>query len=393
MYRIALDMLTGDRAKFFGIVFGLSFATLLMTQQMSIFVGLMSRSFWFLDDTRQGDVWVMDPEVEYIDQVEPMRETALQIVRSTEGAEWAVPLYVGQVRARMSSGDYETVFLIGVDDASLLGGPPEMISGRVEDLRLQDAIVVDRVAAESKLRQPRAWLSDGRPDLAAGTRPAQPGDRIEINDHRALIVGVCRSTRSILAQPVAYTTFTRARAFVPPRRTELSLVLAKARPGVDAKVLAERIQQRTGLKARTQGEFSWDTVQYYLRNTGIAINFGMAVALGFLVGTVIAGQTFYNFTLDNLKTFGALKAMGASNGLLLRMVTLQALFAGFLGYGFGLGLTGAFGFLVQDSKVAFRMLWQVAAIAGLAILLISALAAMISMIKVIRLEPAVVFKG
>jgi putative ABC transport system permease protein len=157
--------------------------------------------------------------------------------------------------------------------------------------------------------------------------------------------------------------------------------------------LAERITATTQLRARTSAQMSWDTVMYYVKNTGIVINFGIAVLLGFLVGIAIAGQTFYNFTLDNLRYFGALKAMGGSNWLLLRMVLLQALVAGVIGYGLGVGAASLFGMQVKGSELAFRMTWHIPAISGAAVALICALSSIVSMIKVIRLEPAVVFRG
>ena len=85
----------------------------------------------------------------------------------------------------------------------------------------------------------------------------------------------------------------------------------------------------------------WDTIDYYLKYTGIPINFGITALLGFLVGTAIAGQTFYNFTLENLKQFGALKAMGATNLRIVGMILLQATVVGLLGYGIGVGLATA----------------------------------------------------
>ena len=75
---------------------------------------------------------------------------------------------------------------------------------------------------------------------------------------------------------------------------------------------ARRIDEATRLRALTADEFGWETIWYYFRNTGIPINFGITVVLGLIVGTAIAGQTFYLFTLENLKQFGALKAMGVT---------------------------------------------------------------------------------
>jgi putative ABC transport system permease protein len=115
--------------------------------------------------------------------------------------------------------------------------------------------------------------------------------------------------------------------------------------------------------------------------------------LGFVVGTAIAGQTFYNFTLDNLRHFGALKAMGASNGKLLRMIMLQAVIVGVIGYGLGVGLASLFGALSKNTELAFLMPWQLLLITALAVTIICVFSSLISIRKVIALEPAIVFKS
>ncbi len=157
--------------------------------------------------------------------------------------------------------------------------------------------------------------------------------------------------------------------------------------------MCDRIRRATGLAAVTREDFQWQTVRYFLKYTGIPVNFGIAVALGFLVGTIIAGQTFHNFTLDNLKQFGALKAMGARTGTLLRMIVLQALLVGGIGYGLGVGLASLVGTATKNSELAFRLPWQILAISAAAVLLICTLSALLAMRKVIRLEPAIVFKS
>ncbi len=130
-----------------------------------------------------------------------------------------------------------------------------------------------------------------------------------------------------------------------------------------------------------------------MKNTGIPINFGITIALGFIVGTAIAGQTFYNFTLENLRQFGVLKAMGAGNGTLLRMILLQAVLVGSIGYGLGVGIAALFGFLMRHTILAFKMPWQLLVFSGAGVGLICVMVAIISILKVIRLEPAIVFKS
>src|SRR5437763_15993471 len=105
------------------------------------------------------------------------------------------------------------------------------------------------------------------------------------------------------------------------------------------------------LMALTGSQFFWKTVWYFMGSTGIPINFGITILLGFVVGVAIAGQTFYLFTLENLKQFGSLKAMGLTNGRILGMILLQALVVGVIGYGLGLGLTATYFELMSSQKV------------------------------------------
>ncbi|MFN3531321.1 MAG: ABC transporter permease [Candidatus Brocadia sp.] len=381
---IALKMLVGNRAKYLGIIVGLTFASLLITQQSAIFVGLMTRTFGFLTDTALPDIWVMDPKVQYIDDLKPLKETESLRVRSIQGVAWAVPLYKGLLKARLPNGTFQTCIVVGLDDETLIGGPPQMLQGQLADLRRSDAVIVDIVGATGKLAM---VLPDGKRELM------KIGDTMELNDHRAVVVGICRVQRTFQSQPVVYTTFSRATTFSPRERKQMSFVLVKAKPGQDLHTLCNRIRQATGLAAYTKDEFRKITVNYYRKYTGIPINFGTTVVLGFIVGVAIAGQTFYNFTLDNLRYFGTLKAMGASDFMLLRMILLQATMVGGIGYGLGVGAASAFGMLSGHTELSFRLPWQLLAFSAIAIMLICAISAALSMWKVVRLEPAVVFKS
>lgn len=381
---IALKMLVGDRAKYLGIVMGLTFASLLLTQQSGIFVGLMSRTFGFLTDTSLPGIWVMDEKVQYVDDVKPLQDTDLYRVRGVEGVEWAVPLYKGLLRARLDNGNFQSCNVIGLDDATLIGGPPIMVQGTLADLRRSDGVIVDEVGANDKLAK---VLPNGR------RVPLQIGDTLELNDHRAVVVGICRVTRSFQSQPSVYTTYSRATIFAPRERKLLSFILAKAKPGENVQAVCDCIHKATGLAACTREQFVKLTLNYFMKYTGIPINFGMSVVLGFIIGTAIAGQTFYNFTLDNLRYFGTLKAMGAGNGSLLRMIILQALMVGVIGYGLGVGAACMFGAASANSELAFRLPWQVLALTAGAVLLICVGASLVSIWKVIRLEPAIVFRS
>jgi putative ABC transport system permease protein len=145
--------------------------------------------------------------------------------------------------------------------------------------------------------------------------------------------------------------------------------------------------------ARTSGQFEYSTASYILKQTGILVNFGITIGLGFVIGLLVAGQTFYTFVLDNLRHFAALKAMGAANGTVLRMLCLQVLTVGSIGYGVGLGGACATGLLLARGGLAFQMHWLIPVAGAAAVLLCCLAAGGLGMIRVLRLEPAVVFKG
>lgn len=388
---VALKMLVGDRAKYLGIIMGLTFASLLITQQAAIFVGLMGRTYGAISDLGLPDIWVMDSKVQFIDDIKPLQDTMLFRVRGVEGVQWAVPLYKGLLKARLDNGTFQTCNVLGLDDATLVGGPPAMVAGKLEDLRRADSVIVDADGAKTKL---------AHIDAQGKTIPLRVGDTLELNDHRATVVGLCTVSKTFQSQPVVYTTYGRATLFAPRERKLLSFVLAKAKPGMDPQLLCRRIEQATRgadgtprLAALTQQGFIAKTWWYFFANTGIPINFAISVALGFVVGTAIAGQTFYSFTLENLKQFGALKAMGTPNGTLLRMIALQALVVGVLGYGLGMGLACLSGWGARNSELAFVLPWQLMIGSFFAILAICFLSSLLSIWKVMKLEPAIVFKG
>lgn len=386
MYHIALKMLMGDKGKYIGIVMGLTFASLIMTQQPAIFLGLMTRSYSFITDVGLPDIWVMDPKVQFVDDIKPLQDTELYRVRGISGVEWAMPMYKGLLKARLTDGTFQTCIVVGLDDATLIGGPPVMLEGKIEDLRRSDGVIVDIDGARDKL---------GRPSPIPGGKPIplKVGDLLELNDLRAIVVGIAKVTRTFQSQPVVYTTYSRAKSYAPKERKLLSFVLVKAKKGQNLAELTRRISETTGLAAYTQAEFKNLTYEYFMHNTGIPINFGISVLLGFIVGAAIAGQTFYNFTLENLRQFGVLKAMGTSNWTLLRMILLQAVLVGSIGYGLGVGLTALFGHAMRNTILAFKFPWQLLLFSGAGVSLICVFAAIISIYKVIRLEPAIVFKG
>ncbi|MEE4540308.1 MAG: ABC transporter permease, partial [Erythrobacter sp.] len=191
-----------------------------------------------------------------------------------------------------------------------------------------------------------------------------------------------------------YTKYSQALNYVPGTRNRLSFVLAGVGEGEDAAAIADRIETQTGLKAETRKEFSRAGVNFIIENTGIPTNFGITVVLGFVVGVAIVGLTFSLFIRDNIKQFGALKAIGVTNTKIIGMVAAQASLVGAVGYALGVIGTVLFiyGFSGNPFFKGFYIPWQIPLISLAAVIVILAITGWIALRSVLRTEPAAVFR-
>lgn len=376
---IALRMLTAERSKYLGLIFAIAFCTFLLQNQSSIFAGIMRRTGNQITDVTEASVWVMDPKTEYFEQTKALKDTDLLRVRGVDGVAWAVRLFKGNPVAKTASGKYAVSTMIGIDDDTLIGVPRRMLLGSWEDLRKPDSVIIDR----------------------AGYRLLYPGEReylgrtIELNDHRVTIVGISDASASFQSFPIMHARYSEAVQFQGRERKQLSYVLANPVRGLTPDQLTARIEKATGLRARTSDQFRWDCIRYYLKNTGIPVNFGITIFIALVVGTVVAGQTFYLFTIDNLRQFGTLKAMGVADRTLTGMILLQALTAGSIGFAIGTGMEVTFVeiFLQKIATRGLILLWQSVAISAGCIVFVIIVASLLSIQRVLKLEAATVFRA
>jgi putative ABC transport system permease protein len=376
---VALKMLTGDRAKYLGLIFTIAFCTFLLENQTSIFSGILNRTGSQIADITEAEIWVMDPQTEYFEQTKSLKDTDLTRVRGVEGVEWAVKLFKGSPVARTLDGKFAVSFCLGLDDATLTGAPRKMLIGAWERLHKPDSVVIDKAGYE----------------LLFPGEPLQLDRTLELNDHKATIVGISDASAPFVSWPVMHTRYSQAVNFVGRERTQLSYVLVHPQPGVGARELCRRIEAQTGLRARTSNQFQWDCIRYYLRNTGIPVNFGITITIALVVGIVVAGQTFYLFTVENLKQFGAIKAIGVTNWRLVGMILLQAFTVGIIGFSIGTGMAAGF-FELTLQLMPTRgiiLMWQSVALTGGCVVLVMILASILSLRRVLVLEPAIVFRG
>jgi putative ABC transport system permease protein len=379
MYRIGFKMLFGDRLKYYGLVLSVAFATLLITQQTAIFVGVMERTVNIIDDAREVGIWVMNPDVDHLDVVRAMPSTALTRVRGVPGVAWATPLSRVNVVAHTLDGRIEVGVLAGLDDATMVGAPPRFRLGGPEDLRKPDAVAVDVFGYG------RLWPGE----------PLRLGRELEINERRAVVVAVTEATANFATNLMLHTTYDRAAHYVPAVRNRLSFVVAAAAAGEDNALIARRIADQTGLQALSRDDFRCKTIWYFLTKTGIPVNFGVVVLLGVVVGAAIIGMTFSMFVSENMRQYGALKAMGMNDRNLVGMVLSQVAVVGAIGY--ALGLSAATGFFAwvgpADGNLrGFSLPGWVAGTSALLILIIMLAATWGSLARVRRLDPAIVFR-
>jgi putative ABC transport system permease protein len=376
---IAWQMLTGDRAKYAGLVFAIAFSTFLMSHQMSIFVGLLNRTQSQIKDIADAGVWVMDPKTEYLDEVRALSNQDLYRVRGVEGVQWAVPLFKGNARVKASDGQFRNTILLGLDDTTLVGLPRKFLAGDWRALRYVDSVAIDEVGF-------RRFF----PGQAYST-----GHRLDIGDKTVTIGAVVRVSPPFVNLPAVYARYSEAIRMVGRESRQLSFILCESKPGIAPEELCSRISAATGLKAETAEQFGWDTVWYYIRNTGIPINFGITITIALLVGALVSGQTFSLFILENLKYFGALKAIGVTTIRIILMIFLQAAIVLFIGYALGISLTAAFFEFTKDNLElrGFRLLPEIMLLTGGLIAVVVLIATMISVRRVAVVEPAIVFRG
>ena len=395
MISIALKMLFGDRAKYFGLLFGITFTSFLVTFAASYFGGMMTRSFALIAET-PADVWVMDPAVVAVDRTIGLPNSALNRVRNVVGVLSAVPLALANADARFPNGRFQSVQVIGVDNATLTGVPLMLGGATAAVLRTPDAVIMDDGGTSGKLDTPSLredqWPR-GKPHLDVPMHPLAIGDELLINDKRVSVAGRSKALPRFPPRPLLYTTFSTAERILPPERGRLTFVLATAAPGVDPRELATRIEAATNLRARSSVDFKADTVRWMVANSEDVGDAVTMLAIAMLVGFGVTGVMMFMFTNENLKYYAVLSAMGATARQIVAMVFAQAAICAVLGAGLGLGLSVIAGRIFTHYDFPFRLMWFAPVVGGTAVVLVSIGAAAISMRPILKMQPASFLAG
>jgi putative ABC transport system permease protein len=368
---------------------GITFAVLLVVVELGLFLGFSTTTSSLIDRSR-ADFWIASRNVPYIEQGAPFSERKLYQVRATPGVASAEKYIVRFAGWKHHDGGQETVQVVGFnvgessqrvsggraeESGQLMGGPWNITSGSVADLNAPNAVMVDDLY----------WKKLGI---------TRVGEVFEINGYRARVVGTTHGIRSFTTSPYVFTTFKNAQNFGLLREDQTVFILVRAATGTDLKELQRDIESHVSdVDVLTTSQFSHMTRSYWMFTTGAGMAVLLAALLGLIVGIVVVTQTIYATTMDHLREYGTLKAIGAPNSYIYRVILQQAAMSAVMGYALGIGVSL---FLVRSSAqggIAILLPWSMAALIFALTLLMCGIAAAVSINKVTTLDPAMVFRN
>lgn len=375
MASLAWRNLFHDKVRFVVTLTGIVFAIVLIVVQLGLFIGFTTTTSNVIDHSNV-DLWITGKGVQYFDAGVPISERKLYQVMATPGIAKAEKYIVRFTRWKRPDGAEENIEIIGFNPDTAFGGPWNLTAGHVQDLKAADTIILDEFYRD-KLGVTRI------------------GQTVEINGYRARVVGFTRGIRSFTTSPFVFASFKNARNYARQiEENQTVYILAKGAPGAKVEEIKKQLAQRVqDVDVHTTVEFSRMTRFYWMFTTGAGVAVLVAALMGLIVGVVVVAQTIYATTVDHLKEFGTLKAMGASNRYIYRVIINQAVISAVIGYGLGMAVSTLPIRLSQKGGALILMPWPVAiAMFGLTLLMCIS-ASVVSIKKITSIDPAMVFKG
>jgi len=373
--KLAYKLLVNDKSKFTALLVGITFAVFLIMFITSMFIGVLNHASATVVNIG-APMWVMDSSVQAIISSVGMPDYVLDAVRSIPGVEYAVPLYSGGALVKLPDGTYQGVTVVGLDDTSLFGRPI-LEQGNISDIYAENGFIVVDDAEYEKLEYPHV------------------GSEFELNDHRGVIVGIAKVTVSgLFGTPTLYTTYERAIQYIPNPRYTISYVLVRPKTPADIPRIKQQVAA-LGYLALTKDEFMTKNANFFVFQTGGGTNILIMALISFVVGLSISGQTFYTFILENLERFGALKAIGTTNGELVKMILFQAGFTALTGYGLGVGACTLLIYLAKLRLPSYAaMITYPSLLLSLGmVVIIAGVSSYVGVRRVLQIEPFDIFRG
>src|SRR5260370_5522838 len=363
-----------DKVRLTVTLTGIVFSVVLIVVQLGLFFGFTTATSNLIDHSG-ADLWITSKNVPYVEQGVGFSERKLNQVRVVPGVADAQKIIAHWTQWKRHDGGEDSVRIVGMNVGKKLEQPWNLVQGRVEDLKSPDAIILDELYKE-KLGVTRV------------------GEVFEVGGHRARVVGFTRGIRSFTTSPYVFTTFKNAQNYTGLREDQTMFILVKLAPGADLqRVRRELLEHVTDVEVFTTAQFSRMTTFYWMFTTGAGVAVLIAAALGLVVGFVVVAQTIYATTVDHIREFGTLKAMGAPNSYVYKVIMKQAAISALIGYVLGMIVSAFVVNASQKGGAAILMPTSMAVGMFFVTLLMCVGAALVSINKVTRIDPAMGVKG
>jgi putative ABC transport system permease protein len=363
-----------DKVRLTVTLTGIVFAVVLIVVELGLFVGFTVTTSGLIDHSG-ADLWITSKNVPYVEQGVAFSERKLNQVRAVDGVADAQKVIAHWTQWKRHDGGEESVQIVGINVDDPLERPWNVVEGRVEDLKSPDAIILDELYKQK-------------------LGVTQIGEVFEIGGHRARVVGFTRGIRSFTTSPYVFTTFKNAQNFVNLREDQTYFILAKLAPGTNLEQVRQNLLDHVkDVDVLTTAQFSHMTSFSWMFTTGAGVAVLIAAVLGLVVGFVVVAQTIYATTMDHIREYGTLKAMGAPNSYVYKIIMKQAAISAVIGYVLGMIVSGFVVHASQAGGAAILMPPPMAVGMFFVTLIMCVGAALVSINKVTRLDPAMVFKG
>lgn len=375
MVDLALKTLLHDKLRFFITLSGVAFAVTLVFVQMGLFLGILGNATVTIRHM-DAELWVIPKNTPNVDFANTFPEAYVQRVRSVPGVARADNLIVFFMFMTLPSGARESVEVYAMEDFARWSFPWNVEQGSLDDLRRGPYFFMDKSALKR-------------------FGPFAPGDYREMQDRRLKVIGRTQDAVSFTTTPLVFMDFRLAQSMntqMLDGRT--SYVVVKLAPGADIEEVRREIKRRLPYNdVYTRSEWAERSERYWVDSTGIGLNMYLTVFLGVLVGVVVVTQTLYTSTMEHIREYGTVKAIGGGNADIYRIIGKQAVIAAVLG--FIVGAAQAYVISVLVEKVGLHLTVPpsiiVAVFAGSVLLCLGAAA--ISFRKVAGIDPAIVFRS
>jgi len=371
---LARRNLVHDKVRLAVTLTGIVFAVVLIVVELGLFVGFTVTTSSIIDNSNV-DLWIVSKGTPYIEQGAAFSERKLYQALATPGVAAAEKYIVKFSNWKTPDGAEEGIQIVGFNPYAGVGGPWNIVEGSLEDLKTPDAVMVDEIY-KKKLGVTRV------------------GEIFEINGRRARVVGFTRGIRAFTTTPYVFTSFKNAQGFANLNEDQTMFIVVKATPGANVGALQRALHARlTDVDVLTTARFSSMTRIYWMFTTGAGVAVLIAALLGLVVGVVVVAQTIYATTMDHIREYGTLKAMGAPNGFIYRVIITQAGISAVVGYFLAMFVSI---FIVRASAsggAAILLPWKMAVGIFFLTLMMCVSAAVVSINKVTSLDPAMVFRG